>query len=49
MRDGCHLDDMRRGGDGARDTLEGADLFRSPKVGTGGLAGGDMALGETRA
>lgn len=42
MRDGCHLDEMRRGGDGAMITLEGADLFLSPNVGTGGLDGGAM-------
>lgn len=42
MRDGCHLEEMRRGGEGATVTLEGADLFLSPNVGTGGLDGGGM-------
>lgn len=45
MREGCHFEEIRRGGDGAKTTLDGALLFLSPKVGTGGFDGGDMALG----
>lgn len=44
--DGCQREEMRRGGDGATTTFDGADLFLSPKVGTGGLAGGGAMMLE---